>query len=145
MEIEHTLFTRLPDDIIYKICIYTGKFILRYDNKLKKTILVSIIDFNDKLWVTFNKMVLECFLKKMRNPFGRNVNCSISRSGDLCTRVYLRAIPISLIDIMNDDNNNNNNDYNNDEDDYDDEYDDEYDDSEDTGEISEEIISQDDV
>ena len=34
--------------IINNICVLTGKFKLRYDNKIKSLVLVSIINLNDK-------------------------------------------------------------------------------------------------
>ncbi len=107
MILKPTLFARLPDDIIYKICVYTGKFILRYDNKVNKAILVSIIDMNDKLWISFNKMMLGCFVKKQikqLNDAQNSDTCSMSRNGDLCIKIRLQPSsppPVSLMDYMN--------------------------------------------
>ena len=95
MDIEPALFSRLPDNIIHLICIYTGKFILRYDNKLRKTILVSIIDLSDNLWITFNKNIRLRYINKY-NPYlqkylQEKYYVTISRTGDLSAHWVVRV------------------------------------------------------
>jgi len=91
MNIEPALFSKLPDNIIHLICIYTGKFILRYDNKLHKTILVSIIDLNDNLWITFNKKIRSRYINKY-NPYLQEKNYArIARTGDMITHLVFRV------------------------------------------------------
>lgn len=91
--LDSKLFSRLPDSIIFEICVLTGKFKLRFDKRFNRIILVSIIDLNDKLWVEFNETLAYLIdYKRFTNSganFGRHVTCSISRNGDLCTRMYL--------------------------------------------------------
>ena len=92
INLDPNLFSRLPNELIYEICILTGKFILRYDKKLNKTVLVSIIDFTEPQWVLFN-IILDNLFTKRRSytaDFGRRVTCSISRNGDLVTHMYLQ-------------------------------------------------------
>ncbi len=92
--LDSKLFSRLPDAIIFEICVLTGKFKLRFDKRFNRIILVSIIDLNDKLWIEFNTIFALLYRKKLNitnggADFGRRVTCSISRNGDLCTRMYL--------------------------------------------------------
>lgn len=99
------LFSRLPDVIIYKICIYTGKFIFRYDKKINKTLLVSIIDLNNKLWITFNRMLLECFIKRITTTKIKindriTINTGMIR-GEVYTRTYINmTLPPPSIPLM---------------------------------------------
>lgn len=92
--LDSKLFSRLPDAIIFEICVLTGKFKLRFDKRFNIITLISIIDLNDKLWVEFNK-TLACHIDYKRflysrAEFGSRVTCSVSRNGDLCTRMYLQ-------------------------------------------------------
>jgi len=93
INLDPKLFSRLSNELIYEICILTGKFILRYDKKLNKIVLVSIIDFADQQWIQFNLTFFKLFNKRKFNifeDFGRRVTCSISRNGDLVSRMYLQ-------------------------------------------------------
>lgn len=92
--LDSKLFSRLPDAIIFEICVLTGKFKLRFDKRFNRITLISIIDLNDKLWVEFNK-TLACHIDYKRflysrAEFGSRVTCSINRNGDLSTRMYLQ-------------------------------------------------------
>ncbi len=104
MELDSKLFSRLPDDIIYQICIYTGKFILRTDNKLYKRILVSIINLNEKIWVEFNNQMLQYFMKKMIYKSSTNSNSFqryITRGGDMVIYSYIHiSLPPSPVQSL---------------------------------------------
>ena len=92
--LDSTLFSRLPDFIIYEICIFTGKFKLRIDKYFHKLNLVSIIDLHDKLWINFNINLDNLIKKRIKkrifdNNANRIVECSISRNGDLRSTIRL--------------------------------------------------------
>jgi hypothetical protein len=94
-------FKQLPNNLAYEICLYTGKFILRYDKKLNKTVLVSIIDFTEQQWIQFNLIFFKLFNKRKFNiseDFGTRVAVSISRNGDLmsCINLTVRLPPILI-------------------------------------------------
>jgi hypothetical protein len=114
MELNCKLYSKLPDAIIYKICCLTGQFILRYDKKLNKTVLVSIINLNDQKWIDFTTVLYNCFIKPKRQfysfDFGTctshsissitrtGVSCSLSSTNNLVTCIYFSVTlpPIEL-------------------------------------------------
>jgi hypothetical protein len=83
------LYEQLPKYLVHEICLYTGKFILRYDKKLNKNVLVSIINFADKQWIRFNYIYFDLYNKR-RYKRG-DCNCYLSHGGDLFTHVYLNV------------------------------------------------------
>ena len=56
----------LPEHIVHKICILTGKFAMRYDVKTNKLILVNRIDMSDDIWVNFNRQIKKWYIKKYK-------------------------------------------------------------------------------
>ena len=90
------LFSKIPDDIIFEILIFTGKFILRFDKRLNKSVLASRIDLNDEIWVRFNEELLILYKKRLT----RGVNYKINRNGDLYVGMYLRVTLPSFTDIF---------------------------------------------
>jgi hypothetical protein len=75
------IFADLPQELKDKICLYSGHFKLRYDNKTKKLILVAQLNLELKEWVEFKDrlfrkakhyhfFVTSCFL--FRSHYGFN-------------------------------------------------------------------------
>lgn len=88
-----TLFSDLPDDVLYKICCLTGKFRLIYDEKFKKKRLINIFNFTDKIWVDFNYKFSLCFNKKIR----RCTEVYIDSMGNLRSRKYIKTYILPTI------------------------------------------------
>lgn len=102
--LDSNIFSKLPDSIIFYICVFTGKFKLRFNKQLCKINLVSIIDLNDKLWVRFNKKITYFVNKKLtclKNPRETRVIVNINRFGHISNRIF---IPIQLPDNLHSDN-----------------------------------------
>lgn len=107
MELEPKLYSKLPDVLINEICVLTGNFILRYDNKFKKLVLVSIINTNSKKWIEFDITLSKLYKKRKHEftdfiGFGRRVSCTIGRNGGLISRVFLSVtLPPNLTKYYN--------------------------------------------
>lgn len=60
------IFAHLPQELKDKICILSGHFKLRYDNKAKKYILVSQLNLNSEKWKKFEELFSHCIKQKTK-------------------------------------------------------------------------------
>jgi hypothetical protein len=60
------IFAQLPQELKDKICLYSGHFKLRYDNKTKRQILVAQLNLQSQEWREFIELLSLCI--KTRKP-----------------------------------------------------------------------------
>lgn len=58
------IFAQLPQELKHKICLYSGHFKLRYDNKTKQQILVAQLNLQTTKWKNFKAILELCILRK---------------------------------------------------------------------------------
>jgi hypothetical protein len=84
-ELNPELFKKLPIEIIYEICILTGKFRLRINKKVNKLSLYSCINLHEPKWIYFNTDFYRHRIHMIVYPFF--IINTIHRNGDLSSRI----------------------------------------------------------
>jgi hypothetical protein len=71
------IFAQLPQELKDKICLFSGHFKLRYDNKTKRHILVAQLNLQTQEWKEFAELLSLCM--RTRKPITVRVAFSTLR------------------------------------------------------------------